>query len=150
MRLKSLEGRRQSLGGGPGDEERALDTKIRNWPRTAANDPYEAGFQHLAAALAPRLAGADLFLAYNEFCAPTVEEAIARAVAEGAHTVTVIPSMITPGGVHSEVEIPAILDTLRPRFPHVEIRYAWPFDLGMVGDMLAAQVHRAPRHLKGK
>lgn len=143
-RLKALEGRRQATGGEPSEEERALDAKIRGWPRSPSTDPYQAGFERLAAALAPKLAGAALTVAYNEFCGPTVEEAIARAVAEGARSITVVPSMITPGGVHSEVEIPAALAALRPRYPQVEIRYAWPFDLELVGDMLAVQVQRAP------
>jgi len=143
-RLKSLEGRRMTTGAEPSDEERALDTTIRSWPRSPANDPYQAGFERLAAALAAKLGSAGLYVAYNELCAPTVDEAIARAVAEGARAVTVVPSMITPGGVHSEVEIPEALARLRPHYPQVEIRYAWPFDLDLVGDMLASQIERAP------
>lgn len=144
-RLKALEGRRAATGGAPGDEERALDERIRTWPRSPETDPYQAGFERVASALAPRLGGAALHVAYNEFCAPTLEQAIERAAAEGARSITVVPSMLTPGGVHSEVEIPRALDALRPRFPDVTIRYAWPFDLGAVGDMLAAHVARAER-----
>jgi sirohydrochlorin cobaltochelatase len=142
-RLKALEGRRNATGGEPSDEERALDAKIRSWPRTPENDPYQAGFEKLAAALAPKLGGATLHVAYNELCAPTVEQAVEEAIARGARTVTVVPSMITPGGVHSEVEIPHALEALRPRFAGVTIRYAWPFDLDVVGEMLAAHVRRA-------
>jgi sirohydrochlorin cobaltochelatase len=50
--------------------------------------------------------------------------------------------MITPGGSHSEVEIPEILDDLRPRHPGIELRYAWPFDLQLVANTLAEQVRR--------
>jgi sirohydrochlorin cobaltochelatase len=53
-----------------------------------------------------------------------------------------VPSMLTPGGSHSEIEIPESLDRLRRRFPHVEIRYAWPFDLPAVATMLASQLQR--------
>ncbi|MEZ4295310.1 MAG: CbiX/SirB N-terminal domain-containing protein [Polyangiaceae bacterium] len=142
-RLKSLEGRRQATGAAPSDEERALDEKLRAWPRTPSTDPYKTGFERLAAALAPRLGGATLHVAYNEFCAPTLRQAIERAIDEGAQVITVVPSMFTPGGVHSEVEIPAELDAVRPRFPHVTIRYAWPFDLALAADMLAAQIRSA-------
>ena len=48
----------------------------------------------------------------------------------------------TPGGSHSEVEIPEILDQLRPQYPDVELRYAWPFDLELVANTLAEQVKR--------
>ena len=142
-RLKALEGRRAATGGEPSDEERALDAKIRTWPRSPATDPYKAGFEKLAAAIAPKLGGAALYVAYNEFCAPTLDHAVERAIAGGARDVTVVPSMITPGGVHSEVEIPHTLEALRPRFPEVTIRYAWPFDLEIVGEMLAAHVRHA-------
>jgi sirohydrochlorin cobaltochelatase len=50
--------------------------------------------------------------------------------------------MLTPGGSHSEVEIPEILDHLRPQYPEVELRYAWPFDLKLVANTLAEQVTR--------
>ncbi len=50
--------------------------------------------------------------------------------------------MFTPGGSHSEVEIPEILDHLRPQYPGVELRYAWPFDLKLVANTLTEQVKR--------
>ena len=50
--------------------------------------------------------------------------------------------MFTPGGYHSEVEIPEILDHLRPQHPEVELRYAWPFDLILVANTLTEQVKR--------
>ena len=44
-------------------------------------------------------------------------EAVGAAIAGGATSITVIPSMLTPGGVHSEVEIPEALTELRARHP---------------------------------
>ena len=81
-------------------------------------------------------------MAYNEFCAPTVEEALQDMIEAGIMTITVVPSMLTPGGSHSEIEIPESLNRLRARFPHVEIRYAWPFYLPAVATMLAAPLQR--------
>jgi sirohydrochlorin cobaltochelatase len=139
-RLKALEGRRQATGGSMGDEEAALDRQIRAYPRTAENDPYREGILALAAALAPRLGGAQLLVAYNEFCGPSVEEAVEDAVRAGAQEIVVVPSMLTPGGVHAEVEIPEALARARARFPGLKLRYAWPFDLELIATMLAVQV----------
>ncbi|NIQ01191.1 MAG: sirohydrochlorin chelatase, partial [Nitrospinaceae bacterium] len=52
-------------------------------------------------------------------------------------TLTVVPTMLTPGGSHSEVEIPEALDHLRSRYPDIEIRYAWPANLDLLAKMLA-------------
>ncbi|MFZ1803098.1 MAG: hypothetical protein WAU05_04150, partial [Nitrospira sp.] len=56
--------------------------------------------------------------------------------------ITVTTTMFTPGGSHSEVEIPEILDQLRPQYPKVELCYAWPFDLESVANTLAEQIRR--------
>ena len=96
----------------------------------------------VAEALRPHLDGALFAVAYNEFCAPTLEEAVADLVGKGATQITVLTTMVTPGGFHSEVEIPEILEQLRPRYPGVELRYAWPFDLQLVAKTLAEQLQR--------
>ncbi|KYF61845.1 hypothetical protein BE11_45020 [Sorangium cellulosum] len=142
-RLKALEGRRAASGGGPpSPEEREVEAKVRAWPRTPENDPYRAGIERLAAELAPLLDGAELLVAYNEFCAPTLAEAVATAAARGADEIAVIPSMMTPGGVHAEVEIPEAIARLRAEHPSVALRYAWPFDLPALARLLAAQLAR--------
>jgi sirohydrochlorin cobaltochelatase len=46
---------------------------------------------------------------------------------EGVTDIVAMPSMFTPGGVHAEIDIPETLDALRIEFPHLSIRYAWPF-----------------------
>jgi len=44
---------------------------------------------------------------------------------------------LTPGGVHSEMQIPQGLAPLRARHPHMALRYAWPFELDRIAQMLA-------------
>ncbi|AUX24400.1 hypothetical protein SOCEGT47_049370 [Sorangium cellulosum] len=145
-RLEALEGRRVASGGGPpgppSAEERELEAKLRAWPRTPENDPYRAGIERLAAELAPLLDGTELLVAYSEFCAPTLAGAVATAVQRGAAEIAVVPSMLTPGGVHAEVEIPEAIARLRAEHPSVALRYAWPFDLSPVARLLAAQLAR--------
>ena len=133
MRLRALEAGRRASGAAPTAEEVALDQEIRLWPRTPATDPYEAGLKQLAAHLRPRLEPARLVLAYNEFCAPTVADAVRALATEGVTDIVAVPSMLTPGGVHAEIEIPELIERLRAELPHVALRYAWPF----AGDHLA-------------
>ncbi len=141
-RLKRLEAQRRAAHQTPSQEELELDRKIRRWPRTASTDPYRSGLQAVAARLQPHLNGFLFGLAYNEFCAPTLEEAVEDLIEKGATQITVTTTMLTPGGSHSEIEIPEILDHLRPKHPGVEIRYAWPFDLDLVAVTLATQIQR--------
>jgi len=137
QQFKQLERERKTSGKPASSEERDLESRIREWPRTPENDPYKAGLEQLAERLEPLLAGAPLVLAYNEFCAPTVEDAVADLAVRGVTHITVVPTMLTPGGSHSEIEIPEILDDLRTRHPALEIRYAWPTDLDLLAGMLA-------------
>jgi sirohydrochlorin cobaltochelatase len=139
-RLKMLEGRRRAAGSEASAEEREIDARLRSWPRNDDNDPYRAGFERLASALRTELLGRTLVVAYNEFCAPSLEDAVGALVEGGVRDVTVVPSMLTPGGVHSEVEIPEALAALRSRYPDLALRYAWPFNLGAVARLLAAHV----------
>lgn len=103
-----------------------LGARLRAWPRTAENDPYWQGSNELAQALAAR-AGVEVLVAFNEFCRPTIGEAIDAACAAGASQVVVTTVMLTRGGEHAEKEIPEEVEAARERHPGVEIVYAWPF-----------------------
>jgi sirohydrochlorin cobaltochelatase len=120
-----------------------LDAAIRDWPRRDDNDPYKAGLERLAGALRPLLPTGCFAIGYNEFCRPSIAEAVAQVVEQGATRVLVIPSMLTPGGVHSEVDIPQALNALRASHPHVTIDYVWPFDLQQVAALLAVHITRS-------
>lgn len=141
-KLKRLEAQRRAANVPPSPEELELDAKIRLWPRTAETDPYQAGLEQVAARLRAQLNGHLFAVAYNEFCAPTLEESVESLIKQGATSIIVTTTMFTPGGSHSEIEIPEILDHLRPQYPNVELRYAWPFDLDLVANTLAEQIRR--------
>lgn len=149
-RLKTLEAQRRGSGSPPTDEETALDARIRRWPRTADNDPYRAGLESLADHLRSRLPGVRVAAAYNEFCAPTIGEAVDALIASGAAEILVVPSMLTPGGVHAEVDIPQAVARVRSRHREVAVHYAWPVDLNLVGEILVRHLGRflapAPAH----
>jgi sirohydrochlorin cobaltochelatase len=116
-----------------------LDHKIRHWPRSAENDRFFAASQELAAELAA-VSGDEVFLGFNEFCAPDVPAALEQAVASGATRVVVITPMMTPGGEHSDVEIPAQVNAARADHPAVEFVYAWPYRMAAVAGFLAEQI----------
>lgn len=141
-KLKRVEGQRRAAGTPMSAEERELDTQIRRWPRTPETDPYQSGLEAVAAQLQANLGEVLFAVAYNEFCTPTLEESVEELIKKGATHITIITTMFTPGGSHSEIEIPEILDHLRPHHPGVELRYAWPFDLSLVANTLVEQVKR--------
>src|SRR3972149_6513371 len=141
-KLKRLEAQRRAAKLPPSPEEIELDTKTRQWPRTLETDPYQSGLEAVATQLRADLGDVLFAVAYNEFCAPTLAESVEELIKKGATEITVITTMFTPGGSHSEVEIPEILERLRPLHPNVVLRYAWPFDLSLVANTLAEQIRR--------
>lgn len=121
-----------------------LEKEMRSWPRNAANDPFFAGSTELARQL-EQVTSQKVFLAFNEFCAPSPEEAFEQAAQENPEQIVVITPMMTRGGEHSEVEIPAIIQRAQERYPHIPIRYIWPFDSVDVARFLATQMEK---HMK--
>lgn len=141
--LKKLEIQRQRenrLEMSPREAE--LDREVRNWPRTKETDPYKFGLEDIGRTLAKRLEGRTLVLAYNEFCAPSVEDALEKLVGEGYKKITMVSTMFTRGGVHAELELPELVRVARRKHPGVAIDYAWPFSLDEIADFLAGHVKR--------
>ncbi len=141
-KLKRLEAQRRATGSPMSPEELELDTKVRTWPRTPETDPYQAGLEALGAEMKPMLNGALFALAYNEFCGPTLPEAVEDLIKQGAQSITVVSTMFTPGGSHSELEIPEELEELRKQHPGVTLNYAWPYNLTDVSKMLMEHIAR--------
>ncbi len=127
----------------PSSRETELDRRMRSWPRTPKTDPYQAGLESIARSLGSALKSRRVVCAYNEFCGPTIEEAVRALAAAGASSIVLLSIMITRGGVHSEHDIPAVVDRLRREHAGVPIRYAWPYHLPAVARMLADSVRRA-------
>jgi len=139
--LKRLEGERRARREPEmSAREAEVDRQLREWPRTPTTDPYKFGLEAVATELGTRLDGRRLVTAYNEFCAPSVEEKIAALVDEGATRITLLTTMFTRGGSHAEFEIPEIVELARKQYPGVTLEYVWPFDLERVAGFLAAHV----------
>jgi len=119
---------------------RNLDAKIRAWPRTVQNDPFWAGSQEMAEHLRTAT-GSEVIVGFNEFCAPTLDDALDQA-ARQSDKVNVITPMMTRGGEHSEVEIPDSVKRAQERHPNVAFKYAWPLDISAIARFLAEQIAR--------
>ncbi len=118
-----------------------LERTMLDWPRDETNDPFFAASHRLADAL-QQSTGIDVIVGFNEFCSPDLGEAMDQAVAQGAQRVLVVTPMMTPGGEHAEIDIPATIDAARRRHRQVDFRYAWPFETEDVAAFLADQVLR--------
>ncbi len=128
-------------GGTASKQEAELEQIIRKWPRTPVTDPYQAGLESLASCLKPLLNDSILRTAYNEFCEPSIEDAVKEIVDEGFEDIILTTTMFTPGGSHSDKEIPEEVEKLRQQFPGIAINYAWPFDLKNVARLLATHIN---------
>lgn len=118
---------------------RRLDDEIRDWPRTETNDPYRLAVLRLAAALETRL-GFPVLAGYNEFCRPTLAEALDQSAALGVEEVVVLPTMLLRGNEHTEEEIATAVHEAARHNPQTRYRYAWPFPETALVELFANQV----------
>jgi len=72
-----------------------------------------------------------------------LDEALERAVARDVDQIVVVTPMMTRGGEHAEVDIPAAVRRAQVRHPSVSISYVWPFDSVEVAEFLAGQINLA-------
>lgn len=119
-----------------------LNTKMRLWPRTAENDPYHAGAMALAKQL-ESASGRTVIVGFNEFCAPDLNAALDSAAGLAVEKVVVMTTMMTPGGTHSEIDIPEAITEARGRHPKVTFDYLWPLPTTDLAAFLASLVNRA-------
>jgi sirohydrochlorin cobaltochelatase len=119
----------------------ALEAHMRSWPRTPANDPFWAASHDLGSQLS-QSTGAEVLVGFNEFCSPSVDEALDAAALRGPGRIIVVTPMLTRGGEHAEQDIPAAIEDARSRHPAVPIVYAWPPGVDEVARFLAAQIAR--------
>jgi sirohydrochlorin cobaltochelatase len=77
------------------------------------NDPYAHSLQTLASELSIIGGYEKVVVAFNEFCRPTVEEALVEVCNSDVDVVVVVTTMTTKGGEHSEKDIPELLEKMR-------------------------------------
>ena len=87
-----------------------------------SRDPgWAAPFERLAARLRAERPDARVALAYLEITPPTLEDAAATLVAEGAREIAVVPVFLAPGG-HVRRDLPLAVEALRARHPAARFR----------------------------
>ena len=95
--------------------------------------PFDAVAERVRAA-APDLS---VVLAFLELMAPSLEAAVAGAVAEGATTVDIVPLFLGSGG-HLRDDVPPLVAALRSAHPGVAIRlHAAIGEHPLVGEAMA-------------
>src|SRR5271157_287207 len=89
-----------------------LHDAMRQWPRNADNDPFNVAAIEIAQLLEKEVS-IPVYIGYNEYCSPSLEEVFESAISNGALKIIVVTPMMTRGGDHAEAEIPAAIDHAR-------------------------------------
>ena len=118
----------------------ALEQKIRVWRRTAENDPYHHASHELGKTLQAS-SGSEVIVSFNEFCAPSIPEAIDLAAEKNPEKILIVTPMMTKGSGHSDVEIPLIVKQAQAKHPACSILYVWPFDDSEIAAFLNRQIN---------
>ena len=87
-----------------------------------SRDPgWTEPFERLAARVRAVRPDARVALAYLEITPPTLADATAALVADGAREIAVVPVFLAPGG-HVRRDLPQMIDALRAHHPAVALR----------------------------
>lgn len=121
---------------------RLLEEEIVSRPRTPENDPYFYGLLAIAEELKRTRRFKQVWFAFNEFCRPTLLEALRDACASDVDVIVVATVMLTRGGHHSEEEIPSAIEHAKT-FCRKPIIYVWPIDPVDLAQFLLSQVEKA-------
>jgi sirohydrochlorin cobaltochelatase len=95
-----------------------------------ARDPeWATPFQKIQRNIAVRCPGLSVELAFLEFMAPPLPDAVEKLAGAGHDAITIAPLFMAQGG-HLKHDLPQLLDSLRRRFPAVTLKL-----LPAVGDV---------------
>jgi sirohydrochlorin cobaltochelatase len=121
------------------DEARAVILLDHGSREPEANAQLEA----LAALVAARLSGRRVACAHLTLAAPSLAEAAAACVGDGACEITIAPCFLSPGR-HVREDLPRLVEELREAHPGITFRLAEPLgaDPG-VANALTARVAKA-------
>ena len=99
---------------------------------------WAASFEAVLAAVHAAAPQRDPMLAFLEFMAPSLGEAVAQQVARGHRHVRIVPLFLGPGG-HLRSEVPALVDAARAAHPGLALDLLPPAgeDAGVIAALAA-------------
>jgi sirohydrochlorin cobaltochelatase len=112
----------------PGADGPSIGTPARAWIvfGHGSSDPDWSGpIRAIAHRLSERLGAQRVALAFLERQPPTLDQAAAALIADGATHVTVAPMFLGVGG-HLKRDLPVMIDALRGRWPRVRFELGTP------------------------
>jgi sirohydrochlorin cobaltochelatase len=115
---------------------------MAHWPRNENNDAYWAGFMKVVKEVEKTNKYSSVHPAFNEMCAPTVDEALNEALKTNPDEILITSIMVTPGGGHSEHDIPKTIEAFKKKNPSIKVVYAWPYDPADISNMLIGQLNK--------
>jgi len=102
-------------------------------------------FEKISAALARKLPGSEIRVAYLEAMRPSLDEALAALVAKKAVRITVVPVFLGQGG-HLKKDLPRLVAAAAEAHPGVEIALAAPIgEQPAVIEAIAEAIARSAR-----
>jgi sirohydrochlorin cobaltochelatase len=117
----------------------AIEEKMKNWSRTAENDPYYTAGMKIGKNI-EETTGIETFVGFNEFCNPTIQDALLEALKSNPDKIFVTTTMMTPGGEHQEKDIPEAINEITEKYPDKEIIYVWPYDITEVAKFIGDHI----------
>lgn len=129
----------QSQGG---EKFQQIKKELIYWQRNEKNDAYWAGMQKVANEAAKNKLFSSVQVAFNEFCAPLVMEALTEVAKNKPDEIILTSVMITPGGEHSEVDIPELIKIFKEENPGIKITYAWPYQPDEISEFLISHTQK--------
>lgn len=117
-----------------------LEETMRAWSRTPQNDRFFASSQELAKHLF-KATGFKTIVGFNEFCNPSLDNALEQAALQKPEKIVVVTPMMTQGGQHSEIDIPAAVKRAQDRYPELSIVFVWPYEFSDVAQFLATRIN---------
>ena len=113
----------------------AIEEKMKCWPRTEENDPYYTSGMKIGENI-QKVTGIETFVGFNEFCNPSIQDALLEALERNPNEIYITTTMVTPGGEHQEVEIPEAINEIAVKYPDVKFVYVWPYNLLSVAEFI--------------
>ncbi|MEO0271272.1 MAG: CbiX/SirB N-terminal domain-containing protein [candidate division WOR-3 bacterium] len=116
-----------------------LERELHYFERNAENDPHYFFHKKLKDEIEKEL-NIKCYFAFNEFCAPNLEEVIEEIVKnENNSEIFIVPTMFT-GGHHTDEEIKEEIEKIKEKFKNLRIKYLYPFNFEYIKELFEKHI----------